>query len=140
MFGVDTSEFLVVAVLALLFIGPKELPRVMMTVGRWVGRARGYARHFTAGIENVMREAELEEMDRKWREQNEAILAQYPAEHYYPEGDAAAAPVADPAAVMLPSVMPTPPAEAFDDQPDLPLEAPAAPDDDERAPLDRPLP
>ena len=143
MFGVDTSEFLVVAVLALLFIGPKELPRVMMTIGRWVGRARGYARHFTAGIENVMREAELEEMDRKWREQNQAILAQYPAEHYYPEGDASAA-VADPSAVMLPSVMPTPPAEAFvdpgEDQPGLPLEAPAAPDDDERAPLDRPLP
>ncbi len=49
MFGVDTSELLVVAVVALLFIGPKELPRVMMTVGRWVGQVRGYARHFTAG-------------------------------------------------------------------------------------------
>ncbi len=38
MFGVDTSELLVVAVLALLFIGPKELPRVMMLVGRWSAR------------------------------------------------------------------------------------------------------
>ena len=59
MFGVDTSELLVVAVVALLFIGPKELPRVMMMVGRWVGKIRGYARHFTSGIENVIREAEL---------------------------------------------------------------------------------
>ena len=41
MFGVDTSELLVVAVVALLFIGPKELPRVMMTIGRWIGRMRG---------------------------------------------------------------------------------------------------
>jgi sec-independent protein translocase protein TatB len=41
MFGVDTSELLVVAVIALLFIGPKELPRVMMTIGRWIGRVRG---------------------------------------------------------------------------------------------------
>ena len=137
MFGVDTSEFLVVAIVALLFIGPKELPRVMLSVGRWVGRARGYARHFTAGIENVMREAELEEMDRKWREQNERILAQYPADAQYPEPEAIPA---DPASVMLPSVMPTPPAGAFEDEPTLPLEAPAAPDDDPRPPSERPLP
>ncbi|MEO5774190.1 MAG: twin-arginine translocase subunit TatB [Sphingomicrobium sp.] len=79
MFGVDTSELLVVAVLALLFIGPKELPRVMMTVGRFVGQVRGYARHFTSGIENVIREAELEEMERKWREENERIMREFPA-------------------------------------------------------------
>ena len=57
----------------------------MMTVGRWVGKVRGYARHFTAGIENMMREAELEEMEKKWREENERILAQYPADAIYPE-------------------------------------------------------
>ena len=56
MFGVDSSELIVVAVLALLFIGPKELPKTMMTVGRWVGQVRGYARHFTAGVENVIRD------------------------------------------------------------------------------------
>ena len=66
MFGVDTSELLVVAVVALLFIGPKELPRVMMKIGRWIGQMRGYARHFTSGIENVIREAELEEMEKKY--------------------------------------------------------------------------
>ena len=85
MFGVDTSELLIVAVLALLFIGPKDLPRAMMMVGRWIGKVRGYARHFTAGIENVVREAELEEMEQKWREENERILAQYPADAPYPD-------------------------------------------------------
>ena len=79
MFGVDTSELILVAVLALIFIGPKDLPRVMMTIGRWVGRMRGYARHFTAGVENVIREAELEEMEEKWREENERIMREYPA-------------------------------------------------------------
>ena len=79
MFGIDTSELLVVAVLALLFIGPKELPRVLMTLGRWVGQVRGYARHFTSGIENVMREDELEEMERRWREENDRIMRQFPA-------------------------------------------------------------
>ena len=124
MFGVDTSELLVVAVVALLFIGPKELPQVMMRVGRWIGQLRGYARHFTASIENVIREAELEEMEKKWREENERILAQYPADANYPEP-------------VFPSP-PSPPLEAV--QPDLPLEAPAAPDDDPTPPEERPLP
>src|SRR4029450_2189122 len=104
MFGVDTSELLVVAVVALLFIGPKELPRVMMKVGRWVGQLRGYARHFTAGIENIIREAELEEMEKKWREENQRILAQYPADGDYPEPGA----VADADPVMTPFSPPSP--------------------------------
>ena len=78
MFGVDSSELFIVAVLALIFIGPKELPSTMRTVGRWVGRARAHARHFTAGIENIMREAELEEMEKRWREENERIMREFP--------------------------------------------------------------
>jgi sec-independent protein translocase protein TatB len=88
-FGVDTSELLIVAIAALLFIGPKELPRVMRSIGQWVGKVRGMARHFTIGIENMMREAELEEMDRKWREDNERILRDYPSDAEYPEPDPA---------------------------------------------------
>jgi sec-independent protein translocase protein TatB len=79
MFGIDTSELVIVAVVALLFIGPKELPQTMRTVGRWIGKVRGMARHFTSGVEAVIREAELEEMERKWREENERIMRQYPA-------------------------------------------------------------
>ena len=123
MFGVDTSELLVVAVLALLFIGPKELPRVMMMVGRWVGKVRGYARHFTSGIENVIREAELEEMEKTWREQNEQIMKQFPADATYEKSQ--------------PVMTSLPPADV---QPGLPLEAPAAPDEDQTPPEERPLP
>ena len=79
MFGVDTSEFIIVAIAALLFIGPKELPAAMRTVGRWVGKVRGMARHFSSGIEAVIREAELEEMERKWREENDRIMREFPA-------------------------------------------------------------
>ena len=85
MFGVDSTEFVIVAVLALIFIGPKDLPKVMRTVGYWVGRMRGMARHFTSGIENMMREAELEEMETKWREENERIMRLHPANAEYPE-------------------------------------------------------
>ena len=58
MFGVDSSELIIVAVLALLFIGPKELPSAMRTAGRWVGKIRAISRHFTSGLEAMIREAE----------------------------------------------------------------------------------
>jgi len=85
MFGVDSTELAVVAILALIFIGPKDLPKVMRTVGYWVGRMRGMARHFTAGLENMVREAELEEMEKRWREENERIMRLHPANVEYPE-------------------------------------------------------
>ena len=98
MFGVDSTEFLIVAVLALIFIGPKDLPKVMRTIGYWVGRIRGMARHFTSGIETMMREAELEEMEKKWREENERIMRVFPPDAHYPEaGQADAMPPLAPA-------------------------------------------
>ncbi|HET7316557.1 MAG TPA: twin-arginine translocase TatA/TatE family subunit [Sphingomicrobium sp.] len=78
MFGVDSTELIIVAVLALLFIGPKELPSTMRTVGRWVGKIRATSRHFTSGIEAMIREAELEEMEKKWREENDRIMREHP--------------------------------------------------------------
>ena len=127
MFGVDGSELLIVAALALIFIGPKELPAVMMRVGRVIGKMRGYARHFTSGVEQVIREAELEEMEKKWREENARILAAHPADAFYPEPQAGQAGQAGEA-------------EPAEEQVMLPLEAPAAPDDDPRPPAERELP
>jgi sec-independent protein translocase protein TatB len=103
MFGVDSTELAVVAILALIFIGPKDLPKVMRTVGYWVGRVRGMARHFTSGIENIVREAELEEMEKKWREENERIMRLHPPEAYYPDpSEPSAAPVTDDGEEELP--------------------------------------
>ena len=78
MFDIAPTELLIVAVVALVVIGPKELPRVMRTVGQWVGRARGMARHFRSGIDTMMREAELEEMEKKWKAENERIMREHP--------------------------------------------------------------
>jgi sec-independent protein translocase protein TatB len=78
MFGIGYSELLLIAVIALVVIGPKDLPRVMRQVGRFVGKAQGMARHFRAGIDTMIREAELEEMEKKWREENERIMRDHP--------------------------------------------------------------
>ncbi len=74
MFDVAPTELLLVAVVALVVIGPKDLPRAMRVVGQWVGKARGMARHFRSGFDNMMRESELAEMEQKWKEENERIM------------------------------------------------------------------
>ncbi len=78
MFDVAPTELLLVIVVALVVIGPKDLPKAMRFVGKWVGKARGMARHFRAGLDTMMREAELEELEKQWREQNEAIMREFP--------------------------------------------------------------
>ncbi len=78
MFDVAPTEFMLVALVALVVIGPKELPRVMRIVGQWVGKARGVARQFRSGFDEMMRESELAEMEQKWQEENARIMAEHP--------------------------------------------------------------
>jgi sec-independent protein translocase protein TatB len=78
MFGVDSSELLIIVLVAVVIIGPKDLPRVLRTVGQWVGKARGMANQFRSGVDQMMRETEIAELEQKWREQNEAIMRAHP--------------------------------------------------------------
>ena len=78
MFDIGASELLLIVVVAIVVIGPKDLPMALRTAGRWIGKVRRVSGHFRAGIESMIREAELEEMERKWREQNEAIMKEHP--------------------------------------------------------------
>ena len=79
MFDIAPSEFLLVILVALVVIGPKDLPKLMRVVGHWVGRARAMTRHFRSGIDTMMREAELDEMQRQWAAENERIMREHPA-------------------------------------------------------------
>jgi sec-independent protein translocase protein TatB len=106
MFDIGYSELLLIAVVALVVIGPKDLPRVMRVVGQWVGRARGMARHFRAGVDTMMREAELEEMEKKWREENERILREHPFADPLVDPLALEAPAEPPAAEPEPEAAP----------------------------------
>ena len=78
MFGVDSGELFIIILVAVVIIGPKDLPRVMRTAGHWVGKARGMANQFRSGVDQMMRESEIAELEKKWREQNEAIMRANP--------------------------------------------------------------
>ena len=113
MFDIGYSELLVVAIVALIVIGPKDLPRVMRTVGQWVGRARGMARHFRSGIDTMIRESELEEMEKKWREENERIMREHPqTDPAKVDGEATEAPHDGAMAADLPATTDDTPATA----------------------------
>jgi sec-independent protein translocase protein TatB len=65
MFDFAWSELALIAVVALVVIGPKDLPRVMRIVGQWTRRARAIAREFQGSLDQMMREAELDEVKRQ---------------------------------------------------------------------------
>lgn len=78
MFDIAPSELLLVAIVALLVIGPKDLPLALRTLGQWIGKLRRMSNHFRAGVETMIREAELAEIEKEWRERNARIMAEHP--------------------------------------------------------------
>lgn len=106
MFDIAPSEFLLVAIVALVVIGPKDLPKALRVLGQWVGRARGVARQFRSGFDNMVREAELAEMEKKWAAENERIMTEHTAA---PAPETAAVDgIGEPVTVARPQVKPAP--------------------------------
>jgi sec-independent protein translocase protein TatB len=78
MFDVSSSEFLLVMIIALVVIGPKDLPKVLRVVGKWVGKARAVTAQFRSGFDEMVRESELQELEQKWKAENDRIMAEHP--------------------------------------------------------------
>jgi sec-independent protein translocase protein TatB len=72
MFDLAWSEILVVALVALIVIGPKELPELLRNLGQWAAKARAYAREFQNHFDDLVREADLKKMREDW---NSSVLA-----------------------------------------------------------------
>ncbi|MEL6878208.1 MAG: Sec-independent protein translocase protein TatB [Pseudomonadota bacterium] len=124
MFDLGAAEILVIVIVAVIVIGPKDLPLAMRTAGRWIGKVRKVSAHFRTGLDAMVREAELEDMEKKWQAQNEAIMKR--------QSGAAAETAGEPVMTGPPPAKPrsvAPPAEA--DAPSAAAEAktsaPAAP-------------
>jgi sec-independent protein translocase protein TatB len=72
MFDIGWSELVVIAVVALIAIGPKELPGVLRMVGQWMGKARKMAAEFQSQFQEAMREAEMADLKKSFDEVKEA--------------------------------------------------------------------
>jgi sec-independent protein translocase protein TatB len=72
MFDIGWSELVVIAVVALIAIGPKELPGVLRSVGYWMGKVRRMASEFQAQFQEAMREAEMADLKKTADELNDA--------------------------------------------------------------------
>lgn len=68
MFDIGWSELVVIAVVALIAIGPKELPGVLRMVGQWMGKARKMASEFQGQFQEAMREAEMADLKKSFDE------------------------------------------------------------------------
>lgn len=129
MLDIGSPELLLIAIVAIVVIGPKDLPKAMRVVGYWVGKARGTMRQFRAGFDAMVREAELAEMEKKWAEENKRIMAAHPTSEsetppVEPTVPAPAGEDGDPVMVAKPAVKDQPAstvAEPAAAEPELPL-------------------
>lgn len=109
MFDIGASELLVLVIVAIVVIGPKDLPLALRTAGRWVAKMRSVSNHFRTGIETMIREAEMEEMERKWKEQNERIMRETAAHEAAAAEGQTVADAADQNAADAPATLPDDP-------------------------------
>ena len=118
MFDVHPTELLLLGAVAIAVIPPKDLPRAMRFAGQWIGKARGMARHFRTGLDEMIRQAELDEIEKKWREENERIMREHPLH------DAIEHPAEEPVMTALPAPAgetPAYPVQAAQEDADSPI-------------------
>lgn len=65
MFGIDSPELLVIVIVALVVIGPKELPGLLRTWGKWLAQMRGMASEFRGHVDEMIRQTELEDVKKQ---------------------------------------------------------------------------
>jgi len=65
MFGIDSPELLIIAIVALIVIGPKELPSLLRSWGRWMTQMRGMASEFRGHVDEMVRQSELDEVKKQ---------------------------------------------------------------------------
>src|SRR5262245_52013556 len=77
MFEIGWSELLLIAVVALIAIGPKELPTVLRTLGQWMSKLRRMASEFQSQFQEAMREAEMADIKKSVDEMTESATKQF---------------------------------------------------------------
>ena len=112
MFDIGWSELVVIAVVALVAIGPKELPGVLRSVGQWMTKIRRMASEFQGQFQEAMREAEMADLKKQAEELNDAarnLTQNFDPFDYVPKEEAKpTAPAADATAAAVTTDQPVP--------------------------------
>ena len=77
LFDIGAIELLAIVIIAIVVIGPKELPMAMRTIGRWVSQARQLVGQFRTSLDSIAHDAEMEALEKKWAEQNARIMKEH---------------------------------------------------------------
>lgn len=87
MFDIGWSEMAIILVVALIVIGPRDLPRVARTMGRWVAKGRAMAREFQVAVEDMAREAELDKVKKEIETAGSTNVGKTIERHVDPKGE-----------------------------------------------------
>jgi sec-independent protein translocase protein TatB len=132
-FGLSMGELMVIAMVALIVVGPKDLPRMLRTIGKFVTQLRGMAGEFQRHLDSAIREAGIDEVKKEvksmtnftvtadinkqmtdeFRKQSGEIqkMLDQPAQAPEPQPAAGQAAAAEPAPPAIPEAAPAEPAE-----------------------------
>lgn len=125
MFDIGWDEMALVAVVALIVIGPKDLPHVLRMCGQWVRKARELAGEFQRGVDDMVRESELDDLKKQVEKVSDTNALRREIENTIDPTGAIAQSLQPP---VLPAVDEVKPAEPADAEPvaQLPADAPSA--------------
>lgn len=130
MFDLSWSEILVIGTAAIIFIGPKELPGALRTLGQFAAKARSMAREFQSSVDDMIRESELQKIKDEVDKVSGGDLQRHIEKTIDPEGDINKAlntpSFTEPTTPSLPSADTAPPVPSADTAPPVPP-APSAP-------------
>ena len=104
MFDIGWDELLLVALVALIVIRPKELPAVLRSVGNWVARARNLAGDFRSHVDDMVREAGIDDMKREFNETLAMPPEMKEVEHRLMTGDLPPTPAEPPPQEVTPPI------------------------------------
>ena len=111
MFDIAWTELLVIIVVALIVVGPKDLPRLMRTAGQWAGRARAMADQFRRSFDDIARQSELDELRAEVNKLQQSPMAEIESA-MYPEPNLNLNASMDDVGVSAPPVDPPPPSSS----------------------------
>ncbi|TCS61321.1 Sec-independent protein translocase protein TatB [Varunaivibrio sulfuroxidans] len=87
MFDIGWQELFVIALLAIVVVGPSDLPKAIRTITLWIRKARGLAREFQSGVDEMIREAELDDLRRQITSARDTDVHKVISEHVDPTGE-----------------------------------------------------